>query len=64
VVSFILKESLSQPFKLPEHFNDLGRTTEHRHSRNRPYGQPVARVGDTTDHEGELENGDGSWLID
>jgi uncharacterized Zn-binding protein involved in type VI secretion len=27
-------------------------------------GQPVARVGDSTDHDGELENGDRSWLID
>jgi len=27
-------------------------------------GQPVARVGDTTDHDGKLENGDSSWLID
>jgi uncharacterized Zn-binding protein involved in type VI secretion len=27
-------------------------------------GKAVARVGDTTDHDGELENGDRSWLID
>ncbi|WP_338476909.1 PAAR domain-containing protein [Pseudomonas khavaziana] len=27
-------------------------------------GKAVARVGDTTDHDGKLENGDGSWLID
>ncbi|MBW4796213.1 PAAR domain-containing protein [Pseudomonas tolaasii] len=26
-------------------------------------GQPVARIGDTTDHGGVLENGDASWLI-
>ncbi|MHA4980051.1 PAAR domain-containing protein [Pseudomonas sp. DR208] len=26
-------------------------------------GRAVARVGDTTDHEGTLENGDASWLI-
>lgn len=27
-------------------------------------GKAVARVGDTTDHDGELENGDSRWLID
>ncbi|MBI6556614.1 PAAR domain-containing protein [Pseudomonas sp. LY-1] len=27
-------------------------------------GRAVARVGDTTDHDDELENGDSSWLID
>lgn len=26
-------------------------------------GRAVARVGDTTDHDGVLENGDASWLI-
>ena len=26
-------------------------------------GKAVARVGDTTDHKGVLENGDASWLI-
>jgi len=26
-------------------------------------GKAIARVGDSTDHDGVLENGDASWLI-
>ena len=34
-----------------------GETRRHHH------GKAVARVGDSTDHEGILENGDASWMI-
>ncbi|MDY4301111.1 PAAR domain-containing protein [Pseudomonas salmasensis] len=42
-----------------------GPTTVDSGARNMTVnGKAVARVGDTTDHDGKLENGDSSWLID